>query len=105
MKILLVCAVGMSTSLVVNKMKKALGPDEQDWIIEAKPAERFKDEFKKFDVVLLGPQIRFKKDEFQKMASEHNIPVGIINSVDYGLANGQKILNFAKELYENKNKN
>ena len=37
MKILLVCAVGMSTSLVVSKMEKALGPDEQDWIIEAKP--------------------------------------------------------------------
>ncbi|SDW04721.1 PTS sugar transporter subunit IIB [Tepidimicrobium xylanilyticum] len=102
MKILLVCAAGMSTSLVVNKMKKALGPDEQDWIIEAKPAERFEDEFKKYDVVLLGPQIRFKKDEFEKIAREYNIPVETINTADYGLANGEKILDFAKELYENK---
>lgn len=105
MKILLVCAAGMSTSLVVNKMKKALGPDEQDWIIEANPAERFSSIFKNYDVILLGPQIRFKKDEFEKMASEYNIPVGIINSVDYGLTNGEKILNFAKGLYKNKNKN
>mgnify|MGYP001030709795 CR=1 FL=1 len=105
MKILLVCAAGMSTSLVVSKMKKALGPDEQDWVIEAKPAERFKDEFQKYDVILLGPQIRFKKDEFQKMASKYDIPVETINTVDYGLANGEKILSFAKELYENKNKN
>lgn len=105
MKILLVCAVGMSTSLIVEKMKKSLGPDEQDWVIEAKPVERFKDEFKKYDVVLLGPQIRFKKEEFQKMANRYNIPVDTINPVDYGLANGEKILNFAKELYASKNKN
>ena len=103
MKILLVCAAGMSTSLVVNKMKKALGSDKQDWIIEAHPAEKFDSIFKNYDVILLGPQIRFKKDEFEKMASEYNIPVGIINSVDYGLTNGEKILNFAEELYKNKN--
>lgn len=102
MKILLVCAVGMSTSLVVSKMKKALGPEEKDWVIEAKPAERFKDDFKKYDVVLLGSQIRFKKDEFQKIASQHDIPVDTINTVDYGLAKGEEILNFAEELYKNR---
>lgn len=102
MNILLMCAAGMSTSLVVSKMKKALGPDEQDWVIEAKPAETFKDEFKKYDVVLLGPQIRFKKDKFQKIASQYDIPVETIDTVDYGLAKGDKILDFAKELYKNK---
>ena len=102
MKILLLCAAGMSTSLVVSKMKKVLGPDEQDWVIEAKPAERFKDEFKEYDVVLLGPQIRFKKAEFQKIASDYDIPVETIDTVDYGLCKGENILNYAKELYKNK---
>lgn len=102
MKILLVCAAGMSTSLVVSRMKNALGLKEKHWIIEAKPAERFKDDFKKYDVVLLGPQIRFKKDEFQKIASQYDIPVDTINTADYGLAKGEEILNFAKELYKNR---
>lgn len=104
MKILLVCAAGMSTSLIVTKMKEALGPEEKDWVIEAKSVEKFKNEFKKYDVILLGPQIRFKKDEFQKIAGEHGIPVETINPVDYGLANGRNILNLAKKLYETKEK-
>ncbi|WP_213996466.1 PTS sugar transporter subunit IIB [Tepidanaerobacter syntrophicus] len=104
MKILLVCAAGMSTSLIVTKMKEALQPEEKDWVIEAKPVEKFKNEFKKYDVILLGPQIRFKKDEFQKIAGEHGIPVEVIDSVDYGLANGKNILNLAKKLYETKEK-
>lgn len=102
MKILLVCAAGMSTSLVVSKMEKALSEDEKDWVIEAKPAERFNDIYKDYDVILLGPQIRFKKKEFEKIAGEYGIPVETINTRDYGLANGENVLNFAKELYNKK---
>ncbi|MEW8973446.1 MAG: PTS sugar transporter subunit IIB [Tissierellaceae bacterium] len=102
MKILLVCAAGMSTSLVVSKMEKALSEDEKDWIIEAKPAEKFNDIYKDYDVILLGPQIRFKKKEFEKIAGEYGIPVETINTRDYGLANGENVLNFAKELYNKK---
>jgi len=102
MKILLVCAAGMSTSLVVNKMKGALGPDEQDWTIIAEPAEKFESIVSEYDVVLLGPQIRFKKAEFQKIADEYGIPVDTINTMDYGLCKGDKILQFAKNLLKNK---
>lgn len=102
MKILLVCAAGMSTSLLVNKMKEALGPDEQDWVIEARSAERFGSIYKNYDVILLGPQIRYKKKEFQKLAGQEGIPMEIINTVDYGLCNGENVLNLARELYENK---
>ena len=100
MKILLLCSVGMSTSLIVTKMKEALGPDEKDWVIEAKPVEKFKNEFKKYDVILLGPQIWYKKDEFQKKAEKYGIPVGVIQATDYGLAKGENILEFAKRLHE-----
>jgi PTS system cellobiose-specific IIB component len=81
-------------------MKKCLGPEEKDWIIKSKPVERFKDDFKKYDVVLLGPQIRFKKEELQKEAKPYNIPVECISPVDYGLAKGKEILEFAKKLYK-----
>ncbi len=102
MKILLLCAAGMSTSLVVSKMEKALAEDEKDWIIEARPAERFDDIYKDYDVILLGPQIRFKKKDFEKIAGESGIPVETINIRDYGLANGENILNLARELYNNR---
>lgn len=100
MKILLVCAAGMSTSLVVEKMKKALNPDEKDFIIKAEAEEVFPSVIKDYDVVLIGPQIRYKKSEFQGIASEFNIPVAVIDTMDYGLLKGDKILQFAKSLYK-----
>lgn len=100
MKILLVCAAGMSTSLVAEKMKKALGPDEQDWVIMAKEATEFENAVKEFDVVLLGPQVRFRKDEFSEIAQKYGVPVEVINTLDYGMCRGDAILNAAKEAFK-----
>jgi len=101
MKILLVCAAGMSTSLVAESMQDALSEAEKDWVISAEASEQFQDVVNEYDVVLLGPQVRFKKDEFQKIAGA-NIPVAIINTMDYGRCRGDQILQMAKELYKNK---
>ena len=98
LKILLVCAAGMSTSLIVEKMKKALKPEEQDSVIIAVPEEEFERTVKDYDVVLLGPQIRYKKAAFEKIASEMGKPLDVINTVDYGMARGDKILDHARKL-------
>lgn len=101
MRILLVCAAGMSTSLVVEKMKKSLNEDEQHFVIDAHPADKFEDIVSEYDVALLGPQIKFKKVEFSFIASQYGVPVDMINTMDYGLCKGEKILKFAKELVGN----
>jgi PTS system cellobiose-specific IIB component len=98
MKILLVCAAGMSTSLIVEKMKKAVKPEYGEVSIKAVPVEEFADAAKDYDVVLLGPQIRYKKKEFEKVAQSLNIPLDVINSVDYGMVRGDKILEQAVKL-------
>ncbi|ERK28963.1 PTS sugar transporter subunit IIB [Clostridium intestinale] len=96
MRILLICAAGMSTSLVVEKMKRALGEDEKDFIIKAKAGEDFEEVVENYDVILLGPQIRFRKKELEKKTDK---PIGIIDTMDYGLCRGDKILQQAKELF------
>ena len=98
MKILLVCAAGMSTSLVVEKMKKALSEDEKHFVIDARPADKFEFIVSEYDVALLGPQIKFKKTEFSAIACQYGVPVDLINTMDYGLCKGDKILKFAKGL-------
>lgn len=100
MKILLVCAAGMSTSLVAESMRDALSEKEKDWVILAESSEQFHEVVSEYDVVLLGPQVRFKKDEIQEVAGV--IPVGVIDTMDYGRCRGDKILQAAKELYKNK---
>ncbi|QNO13977.1 PTS sugar transporter subunit IIB [Alkalicella caledoniensis] len=91
-KILLACAAGMSTSLLVTKMEKAAVAKGIEVKIVAVPVDAFADNVKDYDIVLLGPQVKFKKDEFQKIADQYGITVLVINSMDYGLMKGEKIL-------------
>ncbi|WP_243116440.1 PTS sugar transporter subunit IIB [Fonticella tunisiensis] len=48
-KILLICAAGMSTSLLVQKMQKEVKPEDGEVIIEATPMEEFKGKISKYD--------------------------------------------------------
>lgn len=104
MKILLLCSVGMSTSLIVSKMKKALSEDEKDWVIEAWPVDAFEDIGSNYDVVLLGPQMSYQKEELKEMADGFKIPLDIIDPFLYGIADGKNILEKAKELHKESTK-
>lgn len=101
MNILLCCSGGMSTSMLVNKMRAAAKETGVDVVIEATSkadVETFKG---KVDVVLLGPQIRFAVEEV-KQALGGNIPVDVIDTIDYGTMNGKKVLDFAIKKFEGK---
>ena len=56
--ILLVCASGASTSILVAKMKSLLHEDEP-WTIEAKPYRELPLVIAKYDVVLVAPQVDY----------------------------------------------
>ena len=69
--IMLVCSAGMSTSLLVTKMQKAAeekGMEADIFAVSASDADNNL-ESKNVDVMLLGPQVRFMKAQFeQKLA-------------------------------------
>lgn len=97
-KILLLCAAGMSTSIVVKKMKESAELKKIECEIEAVAVETFQENISKYDIFLLGPQVRFKKDEFAKEAEKVGKKVEVINQMDYGMMNGAKILDWALSL-------
>ncbi|MCC9274605.1 PTS sugar transporter subunit IIB [Enterococcus aquimarinus] len=104
--IMLVCSAGMSTSLLVTKMQKASevqGFDTDIFAVSASEADHHL-ENKEVDVLLLGPQVRFMKADFEKRLAPKGIPLEIINMADYGMMNGEKVLQQAFDLIE-KNKN
>lgn len=104
MKILLACACGMSTSLIMSKMKQALSFEQKDWIVEACPFSEVEEYIDNFDVVLLGPQIIHKIKEMKKKFEHYNKPIELIEPNDYSFGNGKKVLEFAIKIYENKTK-
>lgn len=99
-RILLLCAAGMSTSILVNKMKEAAKKMGVEADIEAVSLELFESKLPEYDVFLLGPQVRFKKNQLQAIANEAGKPLEVINTTDYGLMKGENVLKFALELLE-----
>ena len=95
--IMLVCNAGMSTSLLVNKMKAAAAEiDNETFDIFATPLSGVKNEVevKPVDIILVGPQVRFKE---LKEKYEPEIVVETINVQDYGMMNGSNVLKAALE--------
>ena len=90
---LLVCATGMSTSLLVNRMKETAETKEIEFQIEAHPVEKYGEAA---DDILLGPQVRYELKNVKKMFLDK--PVEIINMQDYGTMNGAKVLDTALKL-------
>ncbi|MCO8284690.1 PTS sugar transporter subunit IIB, partial [Tetragenococcus halophilus] len=52
------------------------------------------------DVLLLGPQVRFMKGDFEKRLTPKGIPLDVINMSDYGMMNGENVLQQALNLME-----
>ncbi|WP_047982735.1 PTS sugar transporter subunit IIB [Ornithinibacillus contaminans] len=97
-KILLACSAGMSTSLLVAKMKEAAEKRGTEVEIWAVAQDKAPSEMKKADVLLIGPQMRFMKKKFAVVAEEVGIPLDVIDPVAYGRIDGEAVLNKAIEL-------
>lgn len=95
-RILLVCSAGMSTSLLVNKMKEAAtarGLDAEIWAVADAEAANNID---KADCMLLGPQVRFLLNKMQEVAGDK--PVEVIDMQTYALMDGGKALDQALKM-------
>ena len=97
-KITLFCAAGMSTSMLVSKMRKAAEEQGIEAEIDAFPESQMPVKAKGIDVALLGPQVRFLLDKAKKICEPLGVPVEVIPSVDYGMMNGKNVLNLAMKL-------
>lgn len=89
-KIVLLCAAGMSTSLLVSKMKKAAEEEGYACDIAAYAIATAK-EHADADIILLGPQVRAYKSRVQGEVGADKI-VQDIDMQAYGTMNGKKVL-------------
>lgn len=102
MKILLACSSGMSTSLLVNKMKEAAAEQNVEAEIWAVGQAEVETEMPKADVVLFGPQMRFLKTKFSKQSKQLNVPLDVIPPISYGRCDGKAVLKMAMDMIANK---
>lgn len=88
-KILLVCSGGMSTSVLMNKMEKYANDSGISLKVDACGTGNYEDEAKDYDIILLGPQIAYRKAQ---IAGTVSIPVAPIAPQDYAFGNVENIL-------------
>lgn len=98
--IMLVCAAGMSTSLLVGKMQAYSEKTERHYNIFALSSSEADTYIKEssVDVILLGPQVRFMLDDFKKKVADSGIPVDVIPMADYGMMHGENVVKLAEKL-------
>ncbi|HEL2265041.1 TPA: PTS sugar transporter subunit IIB [Streptococcus suis] len=98
--IMLVCAAGMSTSLLVTKMQQAATAsalEREIFAVSAMEAEEILAD-KTVDILMLGPQVRYMLVEFKAKLAPLGIPVVAIPMTDYGMMRGDKVLETAESL-------
>lgn len=98
--IILVCAGGMSTSLLVNKMKAAAKEQGKEVTIQAMAATSFAKYQGHTDVLLLGPQVSYLESEMKAEYESKGMKVAVINMADYGMMNGKNVLKTALDMVE-----
>lgn len=97
MRIMLACCAGMSTSVVVQKMKDAAKEQGKDYEIWAVDQGKIEENLGKFDVLLLGPQVRHILRKVKAQVGDA-APVAVIDPVSYGRCNGAAVLKQAEDL-------
>lgn len=94
-KIILLCAGGMSTSMLVKKMEDAAAKTNFSCEVSAHGVMEAEQLCKDADMVLLGPQVGYLLKNIEKYCP---CPIEIIKMQDYGLMNGENIINRVKEV-------
>ncbi|KMW74287.1 PTS cellobiose transporter subunit IIB [Photorhabdus luminescens subsp. luminescens] len=99
-KILLCCAAGMSTSILVQRMQAEVIKRALDIEIKAAPIVELEHLITDVDVVLLGPQVKYQLSHFSAIAKPLGKPIDVIDMMDYGTLRGDKVLDKALSLLE-----
>ncbi|MFW2491222.1 PTS sugar transporter subunit IIB [Clostridium chromiireducens] len=98
--ITLVCAAGMSTSILMARMQESAKKQGIEAKIIAMSESKFEEYEEPTEVLLLGPQIEYLADEIKEKYEPKGIKVEVIDMMDYGTLNGEKVLKDALALLD-----
>jgi len=93
-KVLMVCAMGMSSSLLENKTReaaRAAGVPFELKAITTPEIARWDFQAHYVDVVLVAPQVRYKRRSIAEAAAPYGIIVQDIDPVTFGMVEGEKL--------------
>lgn len=97
-RILLICAAGMSTSLIVEQIKDLILKDHLPYEVRCCDVDLGMLEVYDCDVVLLAPQISYCKAQMEVITKTLRVPMGLIDRTIYQSLCAQEIFDYAQSL-------
>lgn len=99
MRILLCCAGGFSTNMLMQNMKKVVKEsaklNEEDFKFTAIPADSLEQEIDNWDIVMIGPQVSHKVDFIASICDPRHVPYVVIDKDVYGQMDGATVMKLA----------
>lgn len=96
MKIVLCCAGGFSTTMLMDSMKNTVKASQKlnidDFKFTAIPVDILQSEVEDCDVLVVGPQIAHKLDAIKPIIEPYKIPYVIVDQETYGKMDGATVL-------------
>ncbi len=97
-RVILVCAMGMSTSLLVNKFQKAIKERNLEVEMNAYAEAELSDYIKDADLVLLAPQVGYLEDEISQVCIKNDKPWELIPMNIYASINQTEIGEYLEKI-------
>ena len=93
MNILLACGGGMSSSILANALAKKAAQKQQDWHVHETSIDKVADDLNEgnYQLILLAPQVSFKKKDFEEAAEQNNAKFILIPMTMYNPAKVDKL--------------
>ena len=99
MRIVLCCAGGFSTTMLMENMKKTVRDsaklNEADFSFIAIPVDGLSSEVENCDVLVVGPQIAHRMEYIHEIIDPYKIPHVIVDKDTYGKMDGATVMKMA----------
>ena len=96
-KILIICGAGASSGFIAQNMRKAAKAQGLEVTIKAVSDTELEDYLPEFDLVLIGPHLKHRLTEIEKIVEPYKIKAKVIDQKSYASLDGENILKDALE--------
>lgn len=94
-KVLLTCGAGASSGFLAQRTRQAISKMNVDMEIKAVSDSEVNEYLNDYDILMVGPHLRYKLDQLKKIADPLGVEVRIIDEEIYGAIDGEAL---AKQL-------
>ena len=91
-KVLLTCGAGASSGFLAQKMRQATKVKGWEYQIKAVSESELTDYMDSYQILLVGPHLRYKLDNLRQEASPYGLRVHLIDEEIYGKLDGERML-------------